>query len=244
MMAKNSNSKEISKFPQSVREQLGHYVYFLRDPKNKEVFYIGKGENDRLFQHVSCALSESVESDKLDRIRAIENSGMHVEHFILRHGLSKRTAFEVEAAIIDFIGLSKLSNVQSGHYSTDFGIKSTDEVIAMYEASPFETNHPVVLININKKFDREMTAEEIYDATCKAWVIGKKKKDKAKYAIATYRGLTREVYEIHNWYPIGKRWGFNGKLAEKSIQDSLRYKSVAGLSKRGAANPIRYQNCD
>lgn len=229
-------------FPQSVIEQLDHYVYFLRDPNSKEVFYVGKGNGNRIFEHVSCALTKATESDKLDRIRAIENSGKAVEHFVLRHGLSAEVAFVIEAALIDFVGISNLSNLQSGHYSSDFGIKTTEEVIAMYSAPLLETDEPVLLININKLFDRELSESEIYEATRKAWVIGQRR-NKAKYAIATYRGLTREVYLIKNWYQIGDRWGFTGEVADENIRSKLRYKSITGFNKRGAANPIRYLNC-
>jgi len=229
-------------FSQSVIEQIGSYVYFLRDPQNNEVFYVGKGNGNRLFEHVACALTESTESEKFDRIRAIQKSGNAVQHFILRHGLTESVAFEIEATVIDFVGITNLLNLQGGHYSTDFGIKTTDEVIAMYSAPPFETDEPVLLININKLFNREMTADEIYDATRKSWVVGNRR-NKAKFAVATYRGLTREVYKIHDWYPIGKRWGFIGHLADEVTRANLRYKSVSAISKRGAANPIRYFNC-
>lgn len=229
-------------FPQSVIEQIGYYVYFLRDPDSKEVFYVGKGKGNRVFDHVGCALSQAVESDKLSRIRAINGSGKVVEHFILRHGLTEQSAFEVEASLIDFIGISNLSNMQGGHKSSDFGVKSTEEVIAMYTAPPFQTDEPVLLININKLFRREMTETEIYDATRKSWVIGERK-SKAKYVVATYRGLTREVYLIRDWFKVGDRWGFNGELAEESIRESLRYKSIKEFSSRGASNPIRYVNC-
>lgn len=115
-------------FLQTVIEQLAHYVYFLRDPNKKKVFYVGKGNGNRIFDHISCALNESTESDNLDRIRAIKNSGNTVEHFVLRHGLSSQVAFAIEAAVIDFVGISNLSNLQSGHFTTDFGIKTTEEV--------------------------------------------------------------------------------------------------------------------
>lgn len=232
-------------FNQSVIEQIRSYVYFLRDPRDGVVFYVGKGKGNRVYDHVNCAIADVTESEKLDRIRAIINEGCIVEHFILRHGLSEQSAFEVEAAIIDFVGIHKLSNLQSGHYATDFGIKTVEEVKAMYSCSSLRTNEAVLLININKLFDRDMSADEIYNATRKSWVIGPRR-NKAKYAVATYRGLTREVYKIKKWDPIdkdNKRWGFEGELAEKSIQEALRYKSIAHLAKRGAANPIRYLNC-
>lgn len=231
-------------FDPSIIEQLGYYVYFLRDPNNNEVFYVGKGKGNRVFDHVGCALTDvTAESARFDRIRAIEKSGKRTEHFILRHGLTEQAAFEVEAAVIDFAGIANnLLNLQVGHYSTDFGIRTTDEVIAMYKAPPFETDKPVILININRLFRREMTANEIYEATRKSWRVGRNR-DKAQYAVATYRGLTREVYVINEWYQIGDRWGFNGELADDDTRSSLRYKSIAGIIRPGAAYPIRYINC-
>lgn len=233
-------------FSQSVKEQLRFYVYFLRDPRNGQVFYVGKGQGNRIFNHVSCALDSEHASDKLEIIRSILAAGLNVEHFVLRHGLSEESAFEVEAALIDFVGISNLSNLQNGHYSSDFGIKSTEEIIAMYSSAELETNEPLLLININKLYHRDITSSELYDATRQAWVIGDRR-NQAKYGVATYRGLTREVYAIDSWYPIninGKtRWGFNGKLAPDHIRNKLRYKSIGNYFSKGAANPIKYVNC-
>lgn len=77
-------------------------------------------------------------------------------------------AFEVVAAIIDFVGMSNLSYLQSGHYSYNFGIKTTEELIAMYSAPLITTDEAVNMININKLFNREMTWDEIYEATRKS----------------------------------------------------------------------------
>lgn len=234
-------------FSQSVIEQLKYYVYFLRDPRNGIIFYVGKGRGNRIFNHAECALESDSSSDKLDTIRSILNAGFKVEHYVLRHGLDEVTAFEVEAALIDFIGLTNLSNLQGGHYSSDFGIKTTDEIIAMYSAEALETSLPIVLININKKYYREITQEELYDATREAWVIGSKR-DRATYAVTTYRGLTREVYKIKSWYPVdidGKeRWGFIGELANETVREQLRYKAISSHFPQGAANPIKYLNCN
>lgn len=229
-------------FTQSIIEQIGYYVYFLRDPRDQRVFYVGKGVGNRLFNHVHGALSSEDASDKLDTVREINKAGYAVEHFILRHGLQEKESFEVEAALIDFVGLSFLTNEQSGHYSTDFGLKSSDEIIAMYSAPKFGTDLPVLLININRLFHRQMTANEIYEATRSSWKLSNRK-DKAKFAIATYKGLTREVYLINDWYKEGERWAFNGIVAENEVRESLRYKSIAHLAVRGAANPVRYINC-
>jgi hypothetical protein len=38
-----------------VEEELGWYVYALKDPRDGQVFYIGKGKGDRVFQHACYA---------------------------------------------------------------------------------------------------------------------------------------------------------------------------------------------
>lgn len=142
--------------------------------------------------------------------------------------------------------MENLLNLQSGHYSSDFGIKSSDEIIAVYEAEPLTTELPVLLININRGYRRDMTVDDIYQATRMSWVLGKRK-DNAQYAVTTYRGLTREVFTIRDWFANevdGKpRWGFNGQVAPKAIRDDLIHKDISTLFLRGAANPVRYINC-
>lgn len=235
-----------SMFSQAVIESLKYYVYFLKDSRTDTVFYVGKGVGNRIFNHLDCAIESDGETEKLDTIRDIINSGNTVGHFILRHGLDEKTAFEIEAALIDFVGMQNLSNLQGGHYSSDFGLKTAEEISAIYEAEDLLTDIPLILININRLYRRDMTDKELYDSTRKAWVIGSRK-EKAKYAVATYRGLAREIYKIEDWFPIdvnGKpRWGFNGSVADNEVRESLRYKSISSYFEQGAANPVRYLNC-
>ena len=115
-------------FPPAVISRLGYYVYFLRDPRNDEIFYIGKGIGNRVFYHLNDALESSAKSGKLDRIREIISDGFLVEHYLLRHGLTESAAFELEAASIDLLGLDNLSNLTGGHHSSDFGLQSTEDI--------------------------------------------------------------------------------------------------------------------
>jgi len=233
-------------FTQSVMEQLNYYVYFLQDPRTNKVFYVGKGTENRIFNHIECAIETDNESDKLEIIREIMNLGLNIKYYILRHGLTEEVAFEVEASLIDFIGIENLSNIQGGHYSDDYGLKTVGEISMMYDTEELKTDESIILININRLYKRKMTEQELYEATRKSWVVGARK-NKAKYAIATYRGLTREIYKIENWFPIdvnGKtRWGFNGVKASTIICDNLRYKSIKSFFVKGAVNPIKYINC-
>jgi uncharacterized protein len=117
----------------------------------------------------------------------------------------------------------------------------------MYDSEELKTDIKLILTNINKRYKRTMTSEELYEATRKFWVIGERR-SKAKYAVATYKGLTREVYEIDRWmqedYNGGKRWAFEGRqVTDSKIINELRYKSIKSYFPKGAANPIKYFNC-
>lgn len=126
-------------FSQRVIEKLSYYVYFLQDPFDNSVFYVGKGFGNRVLQHQKGELTRAEESDKISKINEIITQGYSVEHQIIKHGLSEKVAFEIEASLIDFIGMKNLLNLQSGHYSSDFGIKSADEIIPLYEAELLST---------------------------------------------------------------------------------------------------------
>ncbi len=255
--------KQIVEFSTSVIEAIQYYVYFLRDPRNGEIFYIGKGVGNRVFCHLTDSLDDDLEGNKLGRIREITSAGLQVDHQIIRHGLTEAEAFEVEAALIDFVGLRSLTNIVQGHKAEDRGRMNIADVIAKYDAPMAEIKEPVVLITINKLFNRGMSAETLYEVTRGKWVLSSRR-ERAKYAFAVYRGVIREVYEIHCWQPSSmeldsemeahiaergakfnnanrNRWEFVG-----SISHDLRHyvnKNTSQYQKKGSQNPIKYVNC-
>lgn len=231
-------------------ERLEYYVYALIDPTNNKPFYIGKGVGNRVFNHKKNALKSNDTSLKLNTIRSIIREGLKVKHLILRHGLSEKEAFEVEASLIDFgsyIGL-EFSNIVEGHHAEFRGLMTSDEIIRRYNAQPLEVlNHPVMIININKKYNRGQSAQLIYEATKQAWVVSEKRRRECKYVLAEYTGIIIEVFEIQEWYSIftennktKNRWGFNGIIASDEIRSQYINKSIAHTKKQGAANPIKY----
>ena len=44
--------------PAGVAEQLKWYVYRLIDPCNGETFYVGKGQDDRVFDHAAKVINQ------------------------------------------------------------------------------------------------------------------------------------------------------------------------------------------
>ena len=229
----------IKEFSNAVCERIGYYVYILKDPRNDTIFYVGKGKGNRLFQHVQCALENATDNDKYNLIREIHKDGKEVEHFILRHGLEEKLSLEIESTIIDLLGIENLTNSVKGHDTWERGLKTVDEVFQHYDAKAVTFDEPCIIININRLYTRGISAQKLYDSTRASWIVGTKR-DRAKFAIASYRGLVREVYEIEKWQPNGDRWEFIGKVAEDKIRDKYLNQSLENYIKKGGQNPIRY----
>ncbi|NLI94066.1 MAG: hypothetical protein GX434_18260 [Peptococcaceae bacterium] len=234
-------------FSQAVCEKIGYYVYYLVDPRTDIIFYVGKGKGNRVFQHVKGISEENTFSEKINIIKEIISYGLEVKYIVLRHGLTEKEAFEVESAVIDFVGLEQLTNEVYGHDAADRGKMTTDEINAIYDAEEVIITDPVLIININRLFKRTMGKEELYYSTRSAWKLSKRREN-AKYALSVYRGIVREVYLIEKWnrkqIEDGKtRWEFEGPVANDEIRNKYIAKSINKYIKRGAQNPIKYVNC-
>lgn len=104
---------------------LNHYVYFLQDPRNDKIFYVGEGKGNGFLAHFKHAHESDWQNRRLDRIREIEAEGHEVRCFLARHGMSKQTAQEVKGALIDILLLTSeedLTNDQRGHGSRQRGL--------------------------------------------------------------------------------------------------------------------------
>lgn len=240
-------------FNQEVTEKLGSYVYRLVDPRNGETFYVGKGEGNRIHDHVrdaSPAGDEDKVSLKLSRIREIHRKGLEVISIVHRHGMDKETAQEVEAALMD--AYPGLTNVMGGKGSGDYGPMHAIEVIQRYAAEEAEfSQHKVMLISINRSVDES----DLFQATRFAWKVNVVHASKAEVVLPTVRGLIVGAFIPKEWkqatpvnfpgIPVSdsdaERYGFDGDVAPDEIANLYVGKRVPDrFRKRGAANPIRY----
>lgn len=250
-------------FDEKSRQALKYYVYMLLDPSDNKPFYVGKGVENRVFNHLADALTNTdTSNDKYDKIREIVQSGKTVSHIIVRHGLSESEAFQIEASLIDtltYCGLL-LSNIVGGHHSIEKGLMTTEEIKGLYNAQPLnEMGADCVLININKTYKRGNGTNPIYQATKETWLISEWRLPQIKYVLSEFKGLIVEIFEVKNWYPkqrsknktIDKErnikiqvevtgYGFDGIVAPDEIRNLYINKSVAHLKQRGAAQVIRY----
>jgi len=148
--------------------------------------------------------------------------------------------------MIDFIGIHKLTNAVLGHHSWDRGIMKLADIKIAYEAKEAGIDDNVILININKQYNPNMTQDELYRATRKDWKVSFARVGPIKIAFSVYRGIVREVFAIDRWLPSPEykgRYVFEGKVAPEVLRAKYLNKSVAYHWKHGSQNPIQYVNC-
>lgn len=240
-------------FPDEVARMLEAYVYLYIDPRNHQIFYIGKGRGNRAFQH----LADTSDKEKVAKIREIVSSGRTPAIEFLRYGLTDSQAEMIEAIAIDLMAQSGLTNEMRGRDSVEFGRISAAELIAIHSAPPVRITDKIMLININKTFRYGMSPDDLYHATRGVWPVGTDR-DKAKYALAVFRGVVREAYRIDEWQPAAttlqrhrpevadpkykRRWEFVGAIADENTRRTYCGKNVRAYLKEHAQFPITYVN--
>ncbi len=238
----------ITEFSPEVCEKLGYYVYRLVDPRNNETFYVGKGTDNRIFHHAKDIVPSSNYKNKTKkRISEIKNAGFDVIQVIQRWGMDEQTAFAVEAALIDYIGVENLTNSVKGH-DTDKGMIDAEELEIQHAAKQFEDYpecvHKFILIKITD-YSINLNGGNIYEAVRKSWKINPNIANNYPYVLAVKNGIVRGVYQINRWEKTkdGKRAEFTGKDAPEEIQQIFLKKKIPDrFGVKGSQNPLRY--CD
>ena len=92
-----------------------YYVYAYFDPRNYEMFYVGKGQGSRKNAHRPNKMG----TDKERQIYDIERDGLKPLIKIVATNLTEDQAFLVEKALIWQSG-KRLTNINSGRYAENF----------------------------------------------------------------------------------------------------------------------------
>jgi len=248
-------------FDEKTKLELNYYVYLLINPDTKTPFYVGKGEGNRVFDHLNDAKQGKKGTDKLDQIQAILKKNKTVDHVIVRHGLNEKTAYQIEASLIDtFRYIPSFNdfvsgNIQGGMNSIENGLMSSEEVKRKYNAIPLNSiPADTIIININSSYKRASGKNKLYQATKERWRMDKTRLEGIKYVLSEFKGLIVEVFEVKKWYSIKRQYnpgtkkagktyigyGFDGQVALNKVRNLYINKSVAHKKKKGASNPIIY----
>ena len=156
-----------------------YYVYGLIDPRSKQIFYIGKGTKNRVFEHEKESLgSPDSEKLKLKTIADIKNAGFEVEKIIINSNLTEEEVFAAEAL-------------------------SVDEYERINGAVPLEEKdirNKILVIKINRLYQRGMDEKVLYDAVRGVWRVSKEKVRTVEYVFGVYNSLIVAVYKPSEWF--------------------------------------------
>lgn len=229
-------------FSSKTSEALVYYVYRLIDPRDGQTFYVGKGKNDRVFAHVAQQLEISSGPDtdedetnlKFRTIGEIRSCGLDVIHVIHRHGMDEKTAFEVEAALID--AYAGLSNIAGGHGNSLYGCAHVVELEQQYNAEPAPVDKRFIAINVSRSIKE--TRGDYYKAVRWQWKISEWRRKMGAPVVAYTNGIIRAVFEVaqDGWLPADHpefeslrmerqydpdpgRWGFISNHTSSVIAD-------------------------
>ena len=248
----------------------GFYVYALIDPRNNQVFYIGKGTGNRVFSHeIESGKSPKSEKAKLQKIREIEKSGHDVKRILINWGMTEPEAFVAEATLINlmsYLSSDTLTNAVAGHHVHE--ALSVEDFEIMYGAEhlqPEDIRHSIMVIKINKLYRRDMSSKELYDAVRGNWraSLNSIQRRNVEYVFGVYNQLIVAVYKPDEWHYVHERidvprieeldeetleWGkdrvyFICKDYERldRNQEFYLHKSIAALKVNQASqNPISY----
>ena len=234
--------------PRDVARKLGYYVYVYVHPRTGKAFYVGKGKGRRVFSHLRS--QAKAESRKQRILRGLENKGLQPRIDILAHGLDEQSAFLVEMAVIDLLGLGQLVNRVRGLRSALIGRVPLQKLIDQQRAKRVQISDPLMLIRISQTFRYDMASEEIYNVTNYAWRVDRRRAQ-GRLVLAVYDGVVQEVFQDVEWRPAAPRQGrplesghrkseFVGRVASPRLQARYKGRSVEKYFRRGYQGSIRY----
>ena len=157
----------------------------------------------------------------------------------MRHNLNEEEAYIVESSLIDMLTYpqfnhdSQLTNLVAGHHQWDEGIKSVEEINALYDCSKIavEDGDYILLVSLNRSFNQAIAKGvykrvDIYESTRKYWAIGTEQAKKVSYVMGVYKGVVRCVIKVNSykWFTKAEdgtifkkpRCSFEGELCPDS----------------------------
>lgn len=110
----------------------GHrfYMYELEDPRDGNVFYVGKGTGDRILHHERDAAKMAGHNiQKEMTIRSIWKDGMKVVRRIRSWHKTSQQAIAAERLRINELGLDSITNIARGQYGEDYRAGLTSAIL-------------------------------------------------------------------------------------------------------------------
>jgi hypothetical protein len=193
------------------KEKLGKYIYALRDPRDRKIFYVGQGQNDRVFDHfiesercLKTSMPFKEMSSKVIRILDIWNNNEDVEWIILAHnlGTDSNIADLIESGIFDV-----LSESQNGETLNEFSPPNSSRLLPedldAMASEPVNPNLAYENVFIFPIQNALIQGRSPYDATRSVWFVSSNNQALTPaYAVGLKHSISRGSYEISSWRSV------------------------------------------
>lgn len=218
--------------PPRVVENLGLYVYALRDPRDQSIFYAGVGRGNKIYSHDWDALGEAGTLDSetvgepdrdetrsawVQRIRDIYAAGHSVDHIVLRHRIEAAHDATAEAreavhVVTDALRLLErrsgnpvLTNLAGEPADLERRAMSVEELAVQYSALPSpEVPVPGALVRVPAAADQSLSADDLYAAARGPWHAGAAARSVADLPVIVFAdNIVRAVYRASSWNQVG-----------------------------------------
>lgn len=125
-------------FTKRHHQTLKFYVYLLVDSCDGEIFYVGTGKGNKVFDHINLVARDLAETDQVARIRQIQDLDGVVIPLILRFGLTESEAVLVSTAVNDLPLMDIFHKESPRNNNSPQTLRSIDEVLEILNAGePF-----------------------------------------------------------------------------------------------------------
>ena len=230
---------KIKKFSDSTLSVLNNgerrfYVYCLTDLKKDKILYIGKGCDNRIFEHEQAARSQDGDFGNIDvpERKAIAKCKKLGRHIISYH-LTEAEAQAAETALIHFVKSvvdKKFKNKSAGCGAGGISAEELDSRFK-FKPCPLDGLNPDGLILADEEADYRFDNQD--DANLKSrtlgnWIVGKDAASKVKYVIGIHADLQNAVvsaYEVDGFETMAEE-SKNGRT-----QTRYRFRTASSSKK-------------
>lgn len=217
-----------------------YYIYCLVDNRNdeEEIFYIGKGKGNRVFDHEEAAFDNKLEMEleseyktedlKISRIRTIREEGFEIKKIILNYWLTEQEAFVAESTLINFLNSfpqQKFINQVKGHGVRGIEVGKLSNQLESTPMSIVEMNTDELILAVKIRAPFALDADEtdnytfynrddcnLKSRTLGTWRVAKDKAEKIKYVLGINTGTDNTVVSAY------KVSGFESGIDDKGGQ--------------------------
>lgn len=198
-------------FDELAKKKLGKYVYILQDPRDGNIFYVGQGINNRLFDHFYEAENKAnlIGSLKTNRIQEIWNDCVDVGWSIIAHNLNDNEADVIESAVYNALKLNKSSEILNDVKPPKSTALLQEDIIEISAEpiNPTRAFNRVFIFPIHNVLSIEKSK---YEATRKYWKVSKENRQLPAFAVGIKNNVSVGSFLIKEWKQFENKFEFVG----------------------------------